>query len=133
MLNLDELVEEAFDHMAAEGHKDMAEDLDRTLVLDLFKDLTRIAVNSHHIRVQEYIEPIQERLRSYDRNKEEFITDFVDELYLKVRHEMPEQLTKEKSLYFVERREKILEVRLLVSEEAIALGLGIEPLIDLVV
>lgn len=133
ILNLDELIEEAYDYMAAEGHRDMAEDFDQTLVLELFKDLTRIAVNSHHIRPDEYTQPIRERLCNYDHNKTEFIADLVDELYLKVRHEMPDPLSKEKGLYVVELKAKRLEVRMLVSAEAIDYGLNIEPLIELVV
>jgi polyhydroxyalkanoate synthesis regulator phasin len=133
ILNLEELVEEVYDYLVTQGRKDMAEDFGRKMILDLLKDVTVIALNASLINAPEKLQSICDKFYTYERGCEEFINEFIDEVYLKVRHEMPEQIARSKNLYSVERNGCNLEVHLLVSEEAIGYGFNIEPLIELVV
>lgn len=133
VISLPEIVEEVYDYMRDKGQDVMAKDLDHSMMFGLLRDISRIAVNYSFVNVNESLGQIREKLKSYDGDPHDLIHDLVDEMYLKIRHELPAPITKEKNIYSVDLVRNTLEVRLLVSATGISYGIDIQPLIDLVV
>lgn len=122
--NIEELTIELLELMAEEGFESVA----KTVTVDEMRDIIRfaaqVAVNRAHklpLTTYEYLERIRLRLRNGDAAWNEYLTDFIDEIYLGVAHEFPERVCDDMNFYEVVRDSATLRINMMVSERAIGL------------
>lgn len=122
--NIEELAGELFELIVEAGFKEMAETVTTEEMRDIIGFAAQVASNRAHklpLTTYEYLERIRLRLRNSDAAWNEYLSEFIDEVYLGVAHEFPETVCDDLNFYEVVREASTLRLNLLVSERAISL------------
>lgn len=112
-IHLDELIQELVGSLASHGRVVQPEHVGEWLLA-----VAKVALNKSHTTFDD-LDGLQEQIAKLYPTMAGITHEFTDDMYLAIVHELPKAFSGRKDIFAVDKVANYLEVRLLVSEEAL--------------